>query len=180
VKDAEAAGYRRQGPYSPGLGAHYAKVGGRSVSLDKTMTPDALASPTLIYDGVEPDSKLAGFMYLIFSTDTQNPPEGFAGPNDHWHFHTNVCIKVNPDGSIDAPLGADTSAPKELCDKYSGVLVANTGYMVHVWPVPGYESEQGLFSNLNSKLTCPDGTYYTIPMEEIGLRKNICKDVADA
>ena len=51
--------------------------------------------------------------------------------------------------------------------------------MVHVWPVPGYESEQGLFSNLNPKLTCPNGTYYIVPSEELGTRSNACRDVTD-
>lgn len=178
VRDAEAAGYRRQGPYSPGLGAHYAAAGAPSVNLGPTMTDEALKHPTLIYDGVSPDSKLAGFMYLIFSLDKQNPPEGFAGPNDHWHFHTDVCIVPRADGSIDTPLGADSSSTtKETCDPYGGILVADTGYMVHVWPVPGYDSPQGMFSNLNSRLACPDGTYYTVSQQEVGTRTNVCRDV---
>ncbi len=141
------------------------------------MTAEALRHPMLIFDGVDPDSRLAGFMYMIFSLDTQNAPEGFAGPNDHWHYHTNVCLKFAADGSTDAPLGADTSATKELCDTYGGILIANTGYMAHVWPVPGYESSQGLFSNLNAKLTCPNGTYYVVAPEQLGSRTNACKDV---
>jgi hypothetical protein len=176
VADAEAAGYTRQGPYSPALGAHYSERTG-SVNLGTTMTDEALQHPMLIYDGVTPDSKLSGFMYNIFSTDTENPPEGFVGPNDAWHYHTNVCITFSPDGTTNAPLGADTSATQELCDQYGGTLIANTGYMAHVWPVPGYESDEGMFSNLNSKLTCPNGTYYTIPMEEIGNRTTVCADV---
>jgi hypothetical protein len=175
VRDAEAAGYRRQGPFGPGLGAHYMKFTG--VSASSTMTDEALANPTLIYNGIEPDAPLVGFMYNIFSLDTENPPEGFAGPNDHWHYHTNVCIVFRPDGGIDAPLGADTTAPKELCDQYGGRLIANTGYMVHVWTVPGWESPQGVFSNVNARITCPNGTYYQVPLEEIGNRSNTCKDV---
>ena len=81
-------------------------------------------------------------------------------------------------GGIDAPLGADTTATPELCAKYpGGRLIANTGYMVHVWTVPGYESSQGTFSNVNPKITCPDGTYYVVTPEETGTRSNICKDV---
>jgi hypothetical protein len=177
VKDAEAAGYHRQGPFSPGLGAHYSGPGATKVSFGPTLEGDALDNPMLIFDGIDPDSKLAGFMYNIFSLDTQNPPEGFAGPNDHWHYHTDVCLVMRPDGGVDAPLGADASATKELCDKYNGRLIANTGYMAHVWPVPGYESPQGLFSNLNAKITCPNGTYYIVAQEEIGTRSNACKDV---
>ena len=178
VRDAEAAGYRRQGPYSPGLGAHYSAAGAPSVSVGPTMTDEALKHPMLIYEGVTPDSRIVGFMYLIFSLDEQNPPEGFAGPNDHWHYHTDVCIVPRGDGSIDTPLGADqASTTKETCDIYNGILVANTGYMVHVWPVPGYDSPQGLFSNLNPRLTCPNGTYYTVSQEEVGTRTNVCRDV---
>ena len=177
VKDAEAAGYHRQGPYSPGLGAHYAEAGRPNLNTGPTVEGEALKHPMLIFDGVAPDSKLAGFMYLIFSLDTENPPEGFVGPNDHWHYHTNVCIVPDGKGGTDAPLGADASATKELCDKYKGFLIANTGYMAHVWPVPGYESPQGMFSNLNPKMTCPNGTYYVVAQEEIGTRANACKDV---
>ena len=177
VKDAEAAGYYREGPFAPGLGAHYGSVKPNVNLTSSTMDDAALANPTLIYDGIEPDSKLAGFMYLIYSTDTQHAPDGFAGPNDHWHFHTNVCIVPRPGGGVDSPLGADTTATKDLCDKYKGFLIANTGYMLHVWTVPGYESPQGVFSNVNAKITCPNGTYYIVPPEEIGRRSNTCKDV---
>lgn len=176
VAAAEAAGYHRQGPYSPGLGAHYLE-GKYFVNPGPTMSDEALKHPMLIFDGITPDAKLAGFMYNILSFDTQNPPEGFIGPNDHWHYHTNVCLTINPDGTTDAPLGADASATKELCDQYGGRLLANTGYMVHVWPVPGYESPQGMFSNLNPKMTCPNGTYYIVPLDQVGHRKNVCRDV---
>ncbi len=177
VADALAAGYKRQGPYSPGLGAHYMASGSPRVGMSSSLTDEDLKHPMLIFDGTEPHSKLAGFMYNIYSTDTENPPEGFIGPNDHWHYHTNVCLVTRPDGGFDTPLGADTSVPKEVCDRYGGSVLENTGYMVHVWPVPGYESEEGLFSNLNSKLRCPNGTYYMIPIEEVGNRTNMCRDV---
>lgn len=175
VKDAEAAGWHRAGPYSPGLGAHYTPTKFK-MNADGKIDPEDIDSPTLIYDGIEADSKLAGFMYQIYSLDTVNAPEGFAGGNDQWHYHTNVCIVVRPGGGIDAPLGADTSAPKELCDKYGGTLIANTGYMVHVWTVPGYESSQGVFSNVNPALTCADGTYHIVDLDEIGTRTTACVD----
>ena len=124
VRDAEAGGYRRQGPYSPGLRCPLLRgrrtLGQHGSGHDRR----SLKHPTLIYEGVAPDSKLVGFMYLIFSLDKQNPPEGFAGPNDHWHFHTDVCIVPRVDGSIDTPLGADAaSTTKETCDPFGGILV---------------------------------------------------------
>ena len=51
-----------------------------SVNPSGVMDDQALAGAYLIYDGVEPDSRLAGFMYLAYR---QTEPEGFAGPHDH-------------------------------------------------------------------------------------------------
>lgn len=170
VADAEAAGFRRAGPFSPGLGTHYLPPDGY-YNLDGLMDPEDLRWPTLIFDGVEPGSPLAGFMYTAVGSEEE--PEGFVGPNDHWHYHTNVCIVFGPDG-VEAPLGADRSATQEQCDRYGGVLIDNTGYMVHVWTVPGYESSRGIFSEVNPAITCPDGTYYTRPEEDIGLVTTTC------
>jgi len=129
----------------------------------------------LIFDGTAQDSKLAGFMYIAFGT--AGVPEGFAGPNDIWHFHTNICIVTNPDGSVDTPLGADKeNVPKELCDSYGGFLLKNSGYMLHVWTVPGYESSRGVFNEVNPALACADGTYYTKPIEELGTSLSLCAD----
>jgi hypothetical protein len=128
-------------------------------------TPAEVQSAFLIYDGIEPDAKLAGFMYM--AVGTQGEPQGFAGPNDHWHFHTNTCV-VFADGKIQSPLGADRSATQAQCSKFGGVLIENTGYMVHLWNVPGYENPDGMFGNLTPAITCPDGKYNTIPTKRSG------------
>lgn len=168
---AEAAGYRRQGPYSPGLGTHYGK--GASTLVGATITDDNILNPMLIFDGTAPDSKLAGFMYIAFGV--AGVPDGFAGPNDIWHSHSNICIVMNPDGSTDTPLGADKdNVPKELCDSYGGFLLLNSGYMLHVWTVPGYESSKGVFNEVNPALACADGTYHTKPIEDLGTSLTLC------
>lgn len=172
VAAAEAAGFRRQGPFAPGLGTHYGKLDGKSLNPDGVMDPEDIARPTLIYDGIDPESKLTGFMYLVF--DKTEPP-GFAGPNDHWHYHTNVCMKVREGGGVDTPFGADQEVNQAQCDTVGGQLLPFTGYMVHVWTVPGYESPKGVFSDTNPKITCADGTYYMIPLEEIGTKTSLCK-----
>ena len=173
VADAEGAGYRRQGPFAPGLGVHYGKGGGTLVG--ESITDENVLKPMLIFDGSNQDSKLAGFMYIAFGVE--GIPEGFAGKNDVWHYHTNVCLVVRPDGSTDAPLGADRAdVPKELCDKYGGFLIDNTGYMLHVWTVPGYESSLGVFHEASSALPCPDGTFYSRPIEELGDSLTTCRE----
>jgi len=171
---AKAAGYTEAGPFAPGLGLHLMpppakmRIGG-----DGTIDTRAeVEGAYLIYDGIDDSSRLAGFMYM--AVGVQGEPEGFAGPNDHWHFHTNTCV-VFADGKVQSPLGADRSATQEQCSRFGGTLIENTGYMVHVWNVPGYENPDGLFGNLTPAITCPDGSYYTIPDEEIGYTRSICR-----
>jgi hypothetical protein len=114
-------------------------------------------------------------MYLAYGSTAE--PEGFAGPNDHWHYHEHVCVRFLPDGSIETPFGADLPGlTQDMCTEVGGSWLAFTGYMVHVWNVPGYESPDGMFTELNPKITCPDGTYFKIPTEEIGERATTCRD----
>jgi hypothetical protein len=173
LADAEAGGWRRAGPFSPGLGVHY-QGPAFSLNPDGRMDPEDLAAPMLIYDGIDPESRLAGFMYLAYGSSGE--PEGFAGPNDHWHYHEHVCIRYGADGSIETPFGADLPGlTQDMCTDVGGTWIDYTGYMVHVWNVPGYESPDGMFTELNPKITCPDGTYRTIPTEEIGERATTCR-----
>ena len=173
VKDAIAAGLHRAGPFSPGLGAHYIDYSSAGGNDGSPMTNQDIERPLAwIYDGNHPDSKIAGLFYTT-SSDT---PQGFAGPNDTWHEHRDVCI-VNNGNEIDTPLGADHSATQAECDAIKGNLLKQTSKLVHVWVVPGYESPEGVFSHLSSTVTCDDGTYNTIPdITKIGTRLTTCLD----
>jgi hypothetical protein len=175
IAAAEAAGWRRAGPFSPGLGTHY-QAPAFHVNADGTMdTREDLLSPMLVFDGLGPDAKLAGYMYLVYGTDSE--PAGFAGPNDHWHYHERVCIVTGDDGTIDTPFGADLEGVTEqMCTDVGGSFVAFTGYMVHVWNVPGYESPDGMFTELNPRITCPDGTYHRIAIEDLGTKESVCRN----
>jgi hypothetical protein len=164
VADAEAAGYRRAGPYSPGLGAHYITYGPAALNADGVVDEDDLRHPlAIIYDGTEPDSPVAGFMYYSMSA---TEPQGFVSQNDTWHYHENVCLKTS-NGVIDAPLGADNEVSQAQCAAVGGSLLTVTQWMAHVWSVPGYDDvDAGVFAEVNPELTCPDGTYYQRPIEE--------------
>jgi hypothetical protein len=151
VADAEAAGYFLAGGFAPGSGAHYVGGGFGGASLD-------IDSPgSLIYEGIEPDSKIVGLMYLGGGEDA---PEGFVGPNDHWHRHSNVCISFSG-GKIEVPFPADSDVTKKMCDQAGGNLMKITTWMVHAWVVPGWESPLGVFSHDNPNIRCGDGTYNT-------------------
>ncbi|MGH7617894.1 MAG: hypothetical protein ACREPM_11745 [Gemmatimonadaceae bacterium] len=157
VKDAEAAGYRRAGPFIPGLGTHY--VGGRSGRGSALSDDDILHPSTIIYVGNAPTSPIAGFMYISSVMAGAPEPEGFAGPNDHWHYHTGICLVRGPNGAQEA-LGFDGSITQDGCKAKSGNWVATTQYLLHVWTVPGYSNPLGVFAHANPALTCGDGTYY--------------------
>jgi hypothetical protein len=174
VAAAEAAGYRRAGPYSPGLGTHYIRPSGEGLNVDGVMDDADLLNPlALIFAGTAPDSPLAGFMYYSMSP---NEPAGFSGPNDKWHYHTNTCISYHADGTLDAPFGADSDVPADLCVKAGGQVLQQTQWMVHVWSVPGWESQQGLFGEVNPALTCPDGSYYELPLDQwVDHPLNVCR-----
>jgi hypothetical protein len=177
VADAERAGLHRAGPFSPGLGAHYINYAGALSNGDGVMSDDDIRKPlAYIYDGTKPTSRIAGLFYMTGAKD----PQGFAGPNDVWHVHHDICIKPGKNGVIDAPLGADHDATQEQCDAVGGNLLKQTQYLLHAWVVPGYESPEGVFSHLSSTVACADGTYNTIAdVTKVGDRTTMCEDNAE-
>lgn len=176
VAAATAAGYRRAGPFSPGLGTHF-QAPEYHLNPDGVIDGDDILHPFLIFDGTEPDAPLAGFMYMSYGVE--GVPEGFVGPNDHWHHHERVCIVVRPDGQVDTPFGADMEGvTDDMCTAVGGSFIDTTAYMVHVWTVPGYESPRGVFSEINPRITCADGTYYQIDVAQTGTADSTCRDAA--
>jgi hypothetical protein len=152
VAAATAAGYRLAGGFAPGSGAHY--IGG-PLTMPGPFHADQ--PQTLIYEGSNPTSEITGLMYYGMG---ETAPEGFAGPNDHWHRHSNVCIKGGGAG-LDIPFPADAEVTPAMCAGVGGTLMKITGWMVHAWVVPTWESPLGVFSHDNPNVRCGDGTYKT-------------------
>ena len=146
VADAERGGLIQAGKFSPQTGAHFIK-------LNALGSFDPSDPSSYIYDGISPTSKVVGLMYLSLSTA---PPEGFAGPNDHWHRHTNTCVIFG--AQIKIPFAADSSVTLEQCNAQHGTFMRETAWMVHAWVVPGWESPRGVFSHENTNVRCADGT----------------------
>ena len=153
VADATAAGFHLAGGFAPGSGAHYVSYTG----LTGPTAFDPKLVNSLIYDGTSPTSKVIGLMYYGLG-DTA--PEGFAGPNDHWHRHSNVCLSFGASG-IEVPFPSDTDVTAAQCEGAGGTLMRQTGWMVHAWVVPSWESPAGVFSHDNPDVRCADGTYKT-------------------
>jgi hypothetical protein len=148
VADAKKAGMLQAGQFSPLTGAHFINIHAVTGAFDPT------EPGSLIYDGTDPTSKVIGAMYLSLSI---LPPEGFAGPNDHWHRHTNTCV-VYKGGQIVVPFAADSDVTRAMCDAKHGQFMRETAWMVHAWVVPGWESPRGVFAHDNPDVLCADGT----------------------
>jgi hypothetical protein len=172
---AEAAGYRRAGPFAPGSGAPFAPPRPPG-NIDGRMDAADLADPVLLYDGTAPTARLAGFLYLSARPQTDGPPEGFAGPNDRWTYVGNICTVPTADPALTGtPLGIDRAASASQCAMAGGALQPFAYWTLHVWTVPGYESGAGVFRDASAAITCPDGTYRTKPLEELGTSGTLCR-----
>ena len=132
VADALRGGYTLADPYYQGIGAHYM----RYPAIDGIFDPSQ--PEMLLYGGEDPSSPLVGVMFYVDSIDA---PEGFAGPYDVWHRHLETCL--GPHGTR---FWQDPEAVE--CHHHG-----KTGWMLHAWVVPGWESIQGVFSQQNSKLS---------------------------
>ena len=135
VKDAEAAGWRGITPYVPCIAAHYIKSGALGNPFDPS-EPEIL-----LFDGTEPDSKIVGLSYLVFA-DPGQPPQGFAGGNDPWHVHRQLCL-----GAGDGVLGDESTSAEDCKTRGGRVVPLDNLWMTHMWNVPGWESRWGLFSS---------------------------------
>jgi hypothetical protein len=162
LADATAAGMFPAGEFTPGAGAHYLSPGGAAASFLPGGTFDAANPATWIYDGMSPTSRVVGLMWI---SSEEEAPEGFAGPNDHWHRHFNTCIRSGTNGiaGIEVPFAADQDVTREMCEGVNGTFMESTVWMVHAWVVPSWESPNGVFSHDNPNLVCADGTTRTDP-----------------
>jgi hypothetical protein len=163
VKEAEADGYHRITPYVPCIAAHYIKSGALTNPFDPAQPEIAL------YDGTDPDSKIVGLSYLQFASK-EAPPEGFAGANDPWHVHEQLCIGA---GGV---VGDESTTDEECAARGGKVTKLGNLWMTHMWNVPGWESRWGLFSSEHPDLGGVIGNLNATPAETAAAR---AKAVAD-
>jgi hypothetical protein len=136
LEKAAALGYVRAAAPAGGIGTHW-------VLWSQIAKPFDPATPSmLLFDERRNPAVLVGYSYAL---QTPTRPEGFAGPNDHWHQHIGLCI-VN--GWV---VREQTSGP----DACSGTYIAGGDFwMLHAWVVPGWDNRKGQFAPFNPKL-CP-------------------------
>jgi hypothetical protein len=133
--EARAAGYLPAAVQIAGIGVHWVNW----TLIDQPFDP---AHPTmLLFDQRVEPARLVGFSYWIHTP----APDGFAGANDVWHQHTNLCI-VN--GWVDREMAA---TPADCAGSF---LAGSDLWMLHAWVVPGHENRWGPFAVDNPAL-CP-------------------------
>ena len=122
------------------------------MNLGRELLPDGSVDARYpvgyIYDGTSPTSKITGLMFVSIKGGAA--PAGFAGPNDHWHRHRNLCIQYGPNGKITVPFAPDRDVTRAQCDTVHGDFMPRTVWMVHAWVVPGWESPKGVFSPIRT------------------------------
>lgn len=134
LADAEAAGYVTTPLVEAGVGVHavnWGLVGGF----------DPARPAMLLYEGIEPTSRLLALSYYIVS-DPDRQPEGFAGPNDHWHNHIDICIAAGA-------LLPTTHLPSDCADRGGVYLTGRNLWMLHAWVVDGVVNPWGVFATYN-------------------------------
>jgi hypothetical protein len=154
---AKADGMILAGGMAPGVGAHMQNFSGSYNSVNPDGSINAAHPASYIYAGTGPNDPVVGLMYISFD---KTAPAGFAGPNDHWHQHSNVCVKF-ANGTIAVPFAVDQDVTPQECANAHGTFMKKTVWMVHAWVVPGWESPQGVFSHDNLHVYCPGNTDLT-------------------
>jgi len=116
---ARADGYFQFTQFIPGLGLHMANPRIRDDMFDPTRPQLLLYMPKR-----SGGYRLAGIAYT-FVHNSDIPPAGFAGGQDVWHFHTNLCF---------LPTGSVMLAPnRAACRARSGVFQKETAWLLHAW-----------------------------------------------
>lgn len=136
--DAVANGYSQVTPYVPGIAAHYMRFG----EVDGEFHIDR--PEMLLYDGEGPAARVVGLSYYIRQPGDAEPTQGFTGPNDHYHRHVGLCTTSG--GMV---IGDSTTSESDCQARGGRKANGSTGWMSHVWVVPGCESPWGVFSGAN-------------------------------
>jgi hypothetical protein len=119
LERARADGYFQVTQFIPGLGLHMANLAIRQDVFDPARPQLLLYMPWA--DG---GYRLAGVGYT-FVHNSDVPPPGFAGGEDVWHFHSNLCFLSN---------GSVTITPtREACRARSGLFQKQTAWLLHAW-----------------------------------------------
>jgi hypothetical protein len=84
-------------------------------------------------------------MYIVPYTLTTIPPDGFAGNDDAWHYHDNLCIWNNGNNVAEGVTQAACLLQPQ------SVWLAKAGWLLHLWNY--HLNPTGRFVEINNLLT---------------------------
>ena len=134
---ATAAGYVQASSQLPGIGAHWVKWSLIGQPFDPSQPSMILFDQSTLHP-----TRLAGLSYWVRSAVA---PDGFAGPNDHWHQHSGLCF-------VNGWLAREGVPSADLCP--GQWLDGSDLWMLHAWVVPTNPNRFGPFAARNPAL-CP-------------------------
>ena len=137
IEAATAAGYVQSSTQLPGIGSHWVKWSLVDGAFDPGQPSMLLFDQSSLHE-----TRLAGLSYWLRSDKS---PDGFVGPNDHWHQHSGMCFE-------DSWLRREGVGSASEC--LGQWLAGGDLWMLHVWVAPIYPSSDGLFAPRNAAL-CP-------------------------
>ncbi len=137
LKDALAAGYIVTPFREAGVGVH-------AVNWSLVGAFDAARPAMLLFDGLDPSARLLALSYYIESAPDRQP-QGFAGSNDHWHNHVDICI-------ADGKLLATVHQPDACANQHGTYLTGRNLWMLHAWVVAGQTNPWGVFATYNPRV----------------------------
>jgi hypothetical protein len=132
----------------PLIGAHF---------INPEYVADGVFDPArpemLIYTHRDGDWLLYGasFITRLFVEGDEPIPEGFAGPLDVWHYHSNWCFTID---------GAWVTEDADECGALRGLFVPKMGYMMHVW---FRDNPTGVFAHSHPELKGSDALIIDLP-----------------
>lgn len=136
IAEARAAGFVRTSSPGPGVGTHW-------VRWPQVAEPFDPGEPAMVlFDERSSPARLVAYVYWVQSDDE---PEGFAGPNDEWHQHTGLCV-------VNGWTLREEAGSAERCP--GSYLAGGDLWMLHAWVVEGWANRLGDFANIHPAL-CP-------------------------
>lgn len=137
LSDALAKGFLSDRPLDGSVGTLT-----HAYAVDRVDSVFEIEAPEmLLYDGSSGDAPLVAIVYFVSASDAAAPPSGFTGPFDAWHWHGtghSACV-ADTGAMIDS--GSATA-----CEAAGGRAVGGSGWMLHVWAVPGVVNTSGVFA----------------------------------
>jgi plastocyanin len=150
-----AEGYRPQPLQVPNMGSHFTNI---EYVLDGVFDP---SRPEIILYGVADNENprqafsatcsdgewtgdieltVVGASFILPPSEFgADHPDAFSGPLDQWHIHYSLCNGTFP-------------TTREKCEDAGGSFNETVGWMIHVWAIPEFDNQFGVFSMWNASL----------------------------